>query len=178
MKKWVNYSLLLAAVAMIVPVAAFAEPADTVATYNITIENNPVVSDLSPEMMTPISKNQVAFHIINNTGKVLYFPDAGENAYIPVVSNNTVTVPFTPGQEYKVMDTDGNLVAKWHLGDAGPIKANVSSVTAEQFAEWDSKLQEVIENQKVSYQEPPSKPEPHYYTKSAHRVSHIVRGYW
>jgi len=177
MKQWFSYSLLLAAVAMIVPVSAFAD-ADTVATYNITIENNPVVSDLSPEMMTPISKNQVAFHIINNTGRVLYFPDAGENAYIPVVSNNTITVPYTQGQEYKVMDMDGNMVAKWHLGDAKPITANVTPATAEQFAEWHSKLQEVIENQKVSYQEPPSKPEPRYYTKSSSRVSHTIRGYW
>jgi hypothetical protein len=111
---------------------------------------------------------------------VLYFPDAGDRAYIPVVSNNTLTVPFTPGQEYKVTDLDGNLVAKWHLGDAPPIKANVVSATKEQFAEWGSKLQQVIENQQVAYVEPPSKPEPHYYTKHYyHRNSkHTVRGFW
>jgi len=179
MKHWFNHSLLLAAVALMLPVSAFAD-AETFTTFDIIIENNPVVSDLSPEIMTPISKGQVGFHLMNNTGEALFFNDGTNSTYIPVVSNTTVVAPYEPGQEYKVTDMEGNMVAKWHVGDAKPITANVTPATAEQFAEWGSKLQQVIENQKVTYQEPPAKPEPRYYTQSSrrHHASDTIRGYW
>lgn len=181
MSHWFKSSLLLAVlVAVAVPVASFAADEPPYATFDITVESNPAVSEVSPMVTTPITKDMVAFHIVNNTGKALYFNNGDENSYIPLVSNTTVNAPYAAGREYKVVDAEGNTVATWHLGQSQAASTSMASASSSQFAAWGSTLQQVIENQKVSYQEPPAKPEPHYYEKSQPqpRISDTVRGFW
>jgi len=166
------------------------------ATFDIKVENTAVDSDVSPMVTMPITKDQVQFHIINNTDKPLFFMNGANGqgqSYVPLVSNSTVTVPYQPGQEYKLVDADGKTVAKWNLENrmAKPQVANVMSASPSQFAEWGNTLQQVMENQKVSYQALPTKMEPHYYTKhhpmkrsighnkpSSHTAHRLIRGYW
>src|SRR5690349_20374847 len=100
--------------AVSLPLVAFAAEGPY-ATFDIKVENTAAVSEVSPVVTSPITKDQVQFHIINNTGKALYFANGQEMSYIPVVSNNTVTAPYTPGQQYKVVDVDGHTVAQWNL---------------------------------------------------------------
>ncbi len=174
-------SLWLAVLAAVtVPMSAFAADAPPYATFEITVEPSQVASEVSPVVTAPITKDTVAFHIVNNTGKALYFNNGEADSFIPLVSNGTVEAAYAPGKEYKLVDADGNTVATWHLGQSPVASANASSVSASEFAEWGSTLQRVIENQKVSYQEPPAKPEPHYYERSSssRRVSDTIRGYW
>lgn len=181
MNRSLKSSLWLAVLAAVtVPMSAFAADAPPYATFEITVEPSKVASEVSPVVTTPITKDTVAFHIINNTGKALYFNNGDADSYIPLVSNNTVEAPYALGKEYKVLDAEGNTVATWHLGQAQVASASASSASASEFAEWGSTLQRVIENQKVTYQEPPAKPEPHYYGQSSRstRVSDTVRGYW
>ncbi len=181
MNRFFKGALLAAAVAVaMVPANVFAEDGPY-ATFEIKVNPNPTVSNLSPAIVEPITKEQVSFHIINNTGKALFF-NGDEGQYIPLVSNNTVTVPYKAGDAYKVVDSDGATVAEWDLN--GRIEGqvpNVSSASKEQFAAWGSTLQQVIENQKVAYQEPAAKPEPRYYEgRSSRSASNgtTVRGYW
>lgn len=184
MNRFFKGAILAAAVAM-VPLGAFAE-GGPYATFEIKLDQSSKFTDLSPTLAAPITKDHVAFHIVNNTGKALFFNN-NEGEYIPLVSNNTVTVPYQSGDEYKVVDADGNTVATWNLnGNKNRHVANVTSASQEQFAAWGSTLQQVIENQKVSYQEPPADPEPYYYgsrpakqtaSKTTTRKT-IIRGYW
>lgn len=182
MNHFLKGALLAAVVAVsMVPAGAFADEGPY-ATYHIKLEPNPKASDYTPAVTTPITKDHVAFHIVNNTGKALFF-NGNEGEYIPLVSNNTVTVPYKAGDEYKVVDADGNTVANWNLnGNSNAESSAASSASKEQFAAWGSTLQQVIENQKVAYQEPPAKPEPRYYesnsTRSAQSSGTVVRGYW
>lgn len=179
MSRWFNSSLLLAVVAAVtLPVSSFAADEPPYATFEIKVENNPTVSEVSPMVTEPITKDMVAFHITNNTGKALYFNNGNENEFIPLVSHGTVYAPYSPGMEYKVMDGEGNTVATWHLGEAKIASSSMASASASQFAAWGNTLQQVIENQKVTYQEPPAKPEPRYYERSQTRVSDTVRGFW
>lgn len=179
MNHWLKAGFVLAVVVCLVkPGAALADDGPF-ATFNIKVENNPTVSDVSPALSTPITKDKVAFHIENNTGHPLYFGDANKE-YIPIISNSTVTAPYAPGMEYKVMDEAGNTVATWTLGGKSHT-ANVSSASSEQFATWGQTLQTVIANQRVSYQEPPAKPEPRYYgghTPSRVSSGSVIRGFW
>lgn len=185
MNRWFKRTVCLAAmVAATVPALAFAEDSPPYATFPIKIESNPVASDLSPIVAAPITKDTVAFHIMNNTGKQLFFNNGKDSEYVPLVSNATVEAPYAPGMVYKVADAEGNLIASWHIDDAKIQKANVSSASASDFASWGNTLQQVIENQKVTYQEPPAKPEPRYYTSSGGANSRaesrrtVVRGFW
>jgi hypothetical protein len=175
-----------ALVAVSLPAMAFASEGPY-ATFNIKVEDTAAVSEVSPVVTSPITKDHVQFHIINNTGKALYFANGQEQSYIPVVSNNTVTAPYAPGQQYKVVDGDGHTVAQWNLEGGKVATANVNSASQAQFAQWGSTLQQVLENQRVSYVEPPAKAEPHYYTTGSHsrtvsyhhHSSHkVIRGYW
>jgi hypothetical protein len=173
-----------ALVAVSLPVMAFAAEGPF-ATFNIKVENTATVSEVSPVVTTPITKDQVQFHIINNTGKALYFANGQEQSYIPVVSNDTVTASYMPGQQYKVVDVDGHTVAQWNLDNAKVASANVSSASQAQFSQWGSTIQQVLENQKVSYVMPPAKAEPHYYTggssrsvSNGHYGNKVIRGYW
>ena len=161
---------LSALVALSLPMSAFAE--GPYATFDIKVEVSPVVH-------TSITKDQVQFHILNNTGKQLYFVNGQQQSYIPVVSNSTVTAPYQVGQQYQLVDGEGHSVAKWNLDNVTIGVPNVASASQSQFSQWGSSIQQVIENQKVSYQEPPAKAEPHYYqSKSATRTSEVIRGYW
>ena len=179
--------LLGALVAASMPTLAMAADGPY-ATFDIKVEATKVESEVSPVVTSPITKDQVQFHIINNTGKALYFANGQEHSYIPVVSNSTVTAPYAAGQVYSVVDGDGHTVAKWNLDNNKVASANVSSASQSQFSAWGNTIQQVLDNQKVSYQEPPAKAEPHYYssstktefhskpaTRSAHRV---IRGFW
>ncbi len=181
MNRFFKGALLAAAVAVaMVPANVFAE-GGPYATFEIKVNPNPSVSNLSPAIVEPITKDQVSFHIINNTGKALFF-NGNDGQYIPLVSNNTVTVPYKAGEAYKVVDADGATVAEWDLnGRMEGQVPNVSSASKEQFAAWGSTLQQVIENQKVAYQEPAAKPEPRYYESRSSRSASsgtTVRGYW
>lgn len=180
--------LLGALVAVSLPVAAFAAEGPY-ATFDIKVEPTAVDSEVSPVVNAPITKDQVQFHIINNTGKALYFSNGQEQSYIPVVSNNTVTAPYTPGQEYKVVDGEGHTVAKWNLEGGRMAASSASGASQAQYAAWGDTIQQVLANQKVSYQEPPAKAEPHYYSVARHEAvqhrtavrpaSHrVIRGYW
>ncbi len=179
MNRFFKGAILAAAVAVaMVPAGAFAE--GPYATFEIKLEENPKASDYTPVLTAPITKDQVAFHIVNNTGKSLFF-NSNEGEYIPLVSNNTVTVPYKAGEEYKVVDIDGNTIAQWNLnGSAQSQSSSVASASQAQFEQWGSTLQQVISNQKVAYQEPAAKPEPRYYeTRSSNTSSRtVVRGYW
>jgi hypothetical protein len=175
----IKRSLWLAILAAaIAPMAAFAADAPPYATFEIKVEESPIVSEVSPVVTSPITKDTVAFHIVNNSGKALYFNNGEADSFVPLVSNSTVEAAYAPGKEYKLMDGEGNMVATWHLGEAAIKSSGMQSASASEFAEWSSKLHQVIENQKVTYQEPPAKPEPHYYEKSSPRVSDTIRGYW
>lgn len=149
-------------------------------TFPIRIEKNPVVSSITPELTTPITKDKVAFNIINHTGRALYFAGT-EKEYVPVVSNTTVLADYTPGHEYQVVDENGKTVASWTLGDK-IVTASAASASSEQFAAWEQTLQSVIANQKVNYVEGPAKAEPSYeaQSKPSTRTSQgeIIRGYW
>ncbi len=153
------------------------------ATFPIRIENNPVTTDVSPNVAEPITKNQVAFNIVNNTGRALYFEDT-QKTYIPVVSHTTVVTTYAPGQTYKVSDADGKTVATWSLGNQS-FASSSASASSEQFAAWETSLQQVIANQKVSYVEPPKEAEPAYReatktttVKSSTTTGTTVRGFW
>jgi hypothetical protein len=170
--------MLGALVAVSLPALAFAVDGPY-ASYDVKVESTAVDTEVTPTGTFPITKDKVQFHIINNTGKVLYFSDGKEQSYIPVVSNSTVTTAYNAGQEYKVTDDQGVTVAKWNLDNRKVGVPNVTSASQSQFSQWSTSLQQVIENQKVSYQEPPAKPEPHYYTSTpAAHTSGVVRGYW
>lgn len=182
MNRFLKGALLAAVVAVsMVPANVFAEE-NPYATFRIKLEPNPASSEVSPVVTGPITKQQVAFNIVNNTGKPLFF-NSNEGEYIPLVSSSTVTVPYKMGDEYKVVDTDGNTVAQWNLNGNQGQAASVSSASKEQFAAWGNTLQQVIENQKVAYQEPPAKTEPNYYQSRSSRSAQsssgtVVRGYW
>lgn len=181
MNRFLKGALLAAAVTVAMVPAVFADDAGPYATFHIKLEPNPASSDASPAVTEPITKDHVAFHIVNNTGKALYFNN-NEGEYIPLVSNNTVTVPYHTGDVYKVVDTDGNTVATWNLNGNASSASSVSSASKEQYAAWGNTLQQVIENQKVAYQEPPAKAEPRYYeshSSHSHTASKtVIRGYW
>jgi len=159
------------------------------ATFDIKVESTAADSEVSPVVTSPITKDQVQFHIINNTGKALYFSNGNEQSYIPVVSNSTVTAPYTVGREYKVVDGDGHTVAKWNLNGGKSTASSVSSASAEQYTQWGNTIQQVLANQKVSYVEPAAKSEPHYYYAASKPVFHVktashttthrvIRGFW
>lgn len=171
--------MLGALVAVSLPALAFAVDGPY-ASYDIKVERTAAASEVTPTGTFPITKDKVQFHIINNTGKALYFSNGTEKSYIPVVSNSTVTTAYVPGQEYKVVDDAGQTVAKWNMEQQRVGATSASSVSQSQFSQWESSLQQVIQNQKVTYQEPPAKPEPHYYTSTpaAPSTSGVVRGYW
>lgn len=182
MNRFLKGALLAAAFTVAMVPAVFAD-GPPYATFNIKLGQNPAANaDLSPTLAEPITKDHVAFHIMNNTGKELFFnSNNNEGQYIPLVSNNTVTVPYHAGDEYKVVDADGNVVATWNLNGNGSNAAVASSASQEQYAAWGNTLQQVIENQKVAYQEPPAKAEPRYYEgRPAHHTSSktVIRGYW
>lgn len=179
--------LLGALVAVSLPVAAFAADGPY-ATFDIKVESTAVDSEVSPVVSAPITKDHVQFHIINNYGQPLYFVNGQEHSYVPVVSNSTVTAPYAPGQQYSVVDGDGHTVAKWNL-DNGKLNSasSVGGASQSQFAQWGSTIQQVLDNQKVSYQAPPAKAEPVYYTQAhkpmvTHHATHtahrIIRGFW
>jgi hypothetical protein len=153
----------------------------TYLTFPIRIEKNPVASSTSPSTISPITKDHVAFNIINNTGEALYFTGS-EKEYVPVVSHTTVIAGYSPGQQYQVVDADGKAVASWTLGDKVISASGASSASADQFKAWEETLQSVIANQKVSYVEAPRKPEPSYeaHSQSSARSTQgeIIRGYW
>ncbi len=162
--------------ALSLPLMAFAE--GPYATFEIKVESAAVESEVSPVVSSPITKCHVQFHILNNTGKQLYFVNGQAQSYIPVVSNNTVTAPYQVGQQYQLVDAEGHSVAKWNLDNVKIGVPNVASASQSQFSQWGSTIQQVIENQKVSYQEPPAKAEPHYYESNTTRTSGVIRGYW
>jgi hypothetical protein len=179
MKHLLKSGLALAAIVCMTQSAMVMADEGPYATFNIKVENNPTISDVSPALTQPITKDKVAFRIENHTGRALYFED-NDKEYIPVVSNDTVTAPYAPGKEYKLVDADGNTVATWTLGGK-TYQANAASATAEQFAAWSQSLQTVIANQKVTYQEPPAKMEPNYnetHTIRSTSSGDVVRGYW
>ena len=157
---------------------AFADSEGPYATFDIKLESTAAASEVHPMVTAPITKDKVQFHIINNTGKPVFFARGQEQSYIPLVSNNTVTVDYAPGSEYMVVDGEGHTVAKWNLDNRMVGVPSVSSASQSQFEEWGSTLQQVIANQKVSYQES-AKSEPHYYnSKPTSRTSDVIRGYW
>jgi hypothetical protein len=175
--------MLGALVAISLPVLAFADNEGPFASFDIKVESTAVDSELSPMVKDPITKDQVQFHIINNTGKQLFYvngPD--QQTYVPIISNSTVTVPYHPGQQYQLVDAEGHSVAKWNLDNSKMGATSVAGASQAQFSQWGSTLQQVIENQKVTYQEPAAKPEPRYSSnysaKSGARTSDVVRGYW
>jgi hypothetical protein len=179
MKHLLKGGLALAAVVCMTQSNVVMADEGPYATFNIKVEKTSTVSDLSPALVHPITKDKVAFHIENHTGRALYF-EGNAKEYIPVVSNDTVIASYVPGQEYKLVDTAGNTVATWTLGGK-TYRTNVTSATSGQFAAWGETLQTVIANQKVSYQEPAAKPEPRYYeTHTTHTTSsgEVVRGFW
>lgn len=183
MNRFLKGAFLAASVAVAMSSAGAFAADGAYATFDIKLEPNPQVSEVSPVVSTPITKDHVAFHIINNTGKALYF-NSNEGEYIPLVSNNTVTVPYQAGDSYKVVDAEGNTVATWNLNGNGAAKTTtVASASQDQFAQWGNTLQQVISNQKVSYQEPPAKPEPQYYQSKGGASSQtasktVIRGFW
>ncbi|WP_373532040.1 hypothetical protein [Vampirovibrio sp.] len=182
MNHFLKGALLAAVVAVsMVPANVFADE-NPYATFRIRLEPNPASSDYQPAVNEPITKKQVAFQIVNNTGKSLFF-NSREGEYIPLVSQSTVTLPYQPGEEYKVVDTDGNTFAQWNLNRSQSEATSVSSASKEQFTAWGNTLQQVIDNQKVAVQEPPAKSEPNYYQSHSSTTSHsssgtVVRGYW
>jgi hypothetical protein len=176
MNHWLKTAFVLAAVVCLGKPAFVMADDGALATFNIKVENNPTISDLSPEMSTPITKDKVAFHIENNTGHALYFAGNSDKEYVPVISNTTVTASYAPGQEYKLVDEAGNTAATWTLGGKD-YSAHGASASAEQFASWQQTLESVIANQQVSYQEPLSKSEPRYFEKH-NRNGSVVRGFW
>lgn len=188
MKSWLKSLFLLAVVSAVGQTSQSFADDNSYATFHIVIEDNPQVSEVSPVVTSPITRNQVAFHIVNHTSKALYFANGDQSNYIPLVSNNTVTVPYKAGEQYKVVDGQGQTVAVWNL-NGGAATSNASSsqssASASQYSEWSSQLQRVIENQKVTYQEPVAKAEPHYYEQSSSKRASsnaqqktVVRGYW
>lgn len=200
MVNWLKRSFLLASlVALTVPGLASAQDAPPYATFDIKLGNainTDHVLKVTPEVSSEITKDTVAFHIFNNTGKEIYFVDGDQKQYIPLVSHNTVQASYYPGKEYMVFDMEDNAVASWTLGDAPVASANVTSASATDFSDWSQKLGQVIQNQQVTYEVAPAKPEPHYYNSTSSQQAapaavepaaapsypaqqnKVIRGYW
>jgi hypothetical protein len=176
--------LVLGLVCVSFNVAAMAEEAPF-ATFGIRLENT-AAQTKEPVVTTPITKNTVSFHIENNTGKAVYFVNGNEKEYIPVVSNATVTAPYSK-EPYKVVDSEGKTVASWRLSQEAVEKANVNSASKEQFARWGEQIQQVLQsaqNRSFSYENTTS-----YESKAEPSVSRasvrqpvkkhaVIRGYW
>jgi len=199
---------LCAGVALASSVTAFADDNNAggqppYATYTVQVKCNPVLSKVQPVQL-PITKDHVAFRIVNHTRGPIYFVNEGTSTstssadnsqssdkqdYIPVVSENTVTVPYSPTEnpEYKVVDEDGNTLIKWTLNYPTVPPVTLASATPEQFNKWEQDIQGVLENTRNrTVPEDPSlqKSEPVYNdspSSSNHQESHshsTVRGYW
>lgn len=162
-------------VAVFQATAVFAEDAPYM-TYNIRLEENPVQTSLDPAMSQPVTKDRVAFHIHNNTNKEVFLVSGNDKSYIPIISENTVELPYSP-QEFKVVDKSGNTMTSWYLGPYMPARANVQSASAAEFEQWGMQLRQVIasaQNRTVSYSY--QKQEPMYNNSPA--TGGHVRGFW
>ncbi len=164
--------------------AAFAEQAPF-ATYNVVLDTPfPRLESSNPILAEPPAKSNVAFRIQNNTGKALYFVGNNEKQYIPVVSERTVTTPYST-EDFKAVDEAGNTVATWRLQGGQVQEAKIKSATEAEFAEWGRKLQGVIEsaqNRTVSYSsyqsQQPAAAASAAPSAPADEAGTTVRGYW
>lgn len=169
--------LLLALSAMLLVGPAFAADGN-LATFNIRLEENPAQSDVLPVYSAPVTKDHVAFKIVNNTGKAIYLVNGNDRNYIPVVSNNTVEVPYQSAQ-YKVVDEAGNTVATWQLQAGAQQAATVQSASAAQYSDWEQRIQTVLENSRnrswTAYTQQQSQSTSRAVTPQENTT---VRGFW
>jgi hypothetical protein len=159
--------------------SAFAEEAPF-ATFHIQLENNQAQSMVNPVITSPVTKGQVAFRILNNTGKQAYFVDNQDNRYIPMVSENTVTIPYVEGEQYKVVDQDGKTIATWQLQNAqSSMQIASSSETKAKYEDWSQRIQKVIQSNQVvatsTYQQSTQDAQTH---SSEQTEGTTVRGFW
>jgi hypothetical protein len=100
MKHFIKQSFLAAVVTSLsLSGMAFAQNEAPYATFDVKLGstiNTDYVVKVTPEMPSEITKDTIAFHIFNNTGKEVYFVDGEDKQYIPLVSQNTVFAGYTP----------------------------------------------------------------------------------
>ena len=183
--KTIGKALLASSLVVLSGLSAFAADAPFV-TYNVDLEANGVHMDAAPVPTAGVTKENVAFRIVNNSGRAAYFVNGTERTYVPVVSQTTVTVPYTANQAYKVVDESGNTLASWHLQGGQVQQPTVQSASAEQYSEWGQRLQGVIENARnrtVSYsynktQTTEATARPAQSAPSQQEPKGFVRGFW
>jgi len=148
------------------------------ATYKIVVESNSRLSQ-APTALKPITKDHVSFQIVNNTRGVIYFVNGDQKLFIPMVSENTVTVPYSPSEnpEYKIMDEAGTVLLRWKLNYPVQNQVTVSSTSQELFSQWEQSIQSVLEatrNRSVLESSSPQKSEPVYNESSSPEKSEPV----
>lgn len=160
--------------------ASFAD--ETYATYHIRLESNPALSEVLPATVAPEKKDQVSFHLINNTGKAAYFVNGEQKSYIPVISGSTVTVPYEY-EKYSVVDDAGKTIFTWNMHGKTEQSSHTSASKA-QYSQWNQQIQQVLAaSQNRSYNWEPKaaqtvKTERTVTTSSKVTRGVVVRGFW
>ncbi len=151
-------------------------------TYQVVYDNQPV-NNRVPVLADPASKDHIAFQVINNSSQAVYFEGSGVKEYIPLVSQNTVVVPFDPNARYRLVNAQGEEVLSWQLMSMQGQSSGVMNASAEQHAQWSSELQAIIRrNQNVVVQEyrqnDPQRSNPAPAWQPEPQQPRVIRGYW
>ena len=153
----------------------------TVPTYQVVLDNNPI-NHRVPAWVEP-QDGMVAFQIINNSSEAVYFDHNGQKDYIPNISQNTVTVPYSGDGRYHLVDINGNEVLAWQslvMGASSNASSSEISARNQQHSRWSSELQTIIRNQQVSIPVFEQNDPPHHdpIQSSAPASRGVVRGFW
>lgn len=151
-------------------------------TYQVVYDNQPV-NNRVPTLADPASKDRIAFQVINNSSEAVYFEGSGVKQYIPLVSQNTVVVPYDPNARYRLVNSRGEEVLSWQLMSMQGQSSGVMNASAEQHAQWSSELQSIIRrNQNVVVQEyhqnDPQRNNPAPAWQPEPRQRQVIRGFW
>jgi hypothetical protein len=123
MRLWMRRAISTVSLCLWVGICGFsssppAKGAETVATITINIQQPSSLSKTVP-VSQPITRNMIAFRLVNNYDRPLYFrfhDDA--RILIPAQSETTVNVPYLSGENYVVVDSDNRQIFSWHLSVA------------------------------------------------------------
>lgn len=151
-------------------------------TYKVVYDNHPV-NNRVPVFADPASKGQVAFQVINNSSEAVYFEGNGVREYVPVISENTVIVPYDPNTRYRLVNKQDKEVLSWQLMSSQGQTSGVMNASAEQHAQWSSELQSIIRrNQNIvvqEYRQEESRPVRRSWPEPApQQAPKVIRGFW
>lgn len=158
--------------------------ADTLASYQIRIEQADFLSSFPPPVVYSPDKNDVSFQVMNHTDRAIYFVHGDERHFIPLSSQTTVVVRnIDQNGKYSVVDADGKVLISGEAVHGSGASAVASSSSASS-SEWAQTLSKFTSSSYITTYQPEVDPEPVYNrTTTVERTTpqpapQNVRGYW